>query len=472
MNSRQRSILIVAILASFVPFLDGSIVNVALPAIVDELGGGVVTSQWVLDGYLLTLASLILLAGSISDSFGRVRVLAAGLVIFGIASVACAIAPSAGLLIAARVVQGIGGALLVPSSLAIITSNFDGALRSRAIGLWTGWTGVAFIAGPVFGGALVDLVGWRWIFGANVVPILVTILLLRRVSDPAGSHSGVRIDILGAVLGSVGLAGPVFALIESERLGWLSPAVLVPLVVGLASFVAYLLWERRAPHPMLPLSLFSVRNFAVGNLATAFIYAALSLAPLVVTLYLQQVVGAPAILAGLASLPGALIPLFLSGTFGSLAGRYGPRWFMAIGPAVAAVGVTSMFLVGSDFSFWWQLLPGLVVFGLGITITVAPLTSAVLSAVDSSRSGIASAVNNAVSRVAGLIAIAFLGSILAGPLDLDGFRRVLVVAATLLVLGAVTSAIGISNRAAKIDPAAESAADGARPSDGTAPSQA
>jgi EmrB/QacA subfamily drug resistance transporter len=445
-DKRQRYVLIVAILASFVPFLDGSIVNVALPAMVDELGGGIVTSQWVLDGYLLSLSALILLAGSLSDSLGRARVLVGGLLLFGVASVACALAPTDGLLIAARVLQGVGGALLVPSSLAIITSTFSGAAQARAIGLWTGWTGVAFIAGPTFGGALVDSIGWRWIFGINVLPIAITLLLMTRIRGGKEHTSGARIDWVGAVLGTVGLAGPVFALIEHERLGWGSPAVLIPLVGGILVFIAYLLWERRARTPMLPLSLFSVRNFAVGNIATAFVYSALSLGPLVATLYLQQVVGAPAVLAGLASLPGALIPLFLSGTFGNLAGKYGARWFMAGGPALAAVGFLWLLNVSSAFNFWWQMLPGLLIFGLGLTITVAPLTSAILGAIDPAPSGIASAVNNAVSRVAGLIAVAFLGAIFGGALDLDAFHRTVIVAATLLLLGAVVSAIGIQNR--------------------------
>ncbi|BDI22456.1 MFS transporter [Herbiconiux sp. L3-i23] len=447
MDLRQRLILTVAILASFVPFLDGSIVNVALPAMVDELGGGIVTSQWVLDGYLLSLSALILLAGSLSDSLGRARVLVAGLVLFGVASVACALAPTAGLLIAARVVQGVGGALLVPSSLAIITSSFSGAAQARAIGLWTGFTGVAFIAGPVLGGALVDTVGWRWIFGINVLPIAITLLLLSRVRGGHEKTSGARVDVIGALLGTLGLAGPVFALIEHERLGWGSPAVLVPLLGGAVLFVAYLLWERRAAQPMLPLALFSVRNFAVGNLATVFVYAALSLGPLVVTLYLQQVVGAPAFLAGFASLPAALIPLFLSGTFGGLAGRYGSRWFMAVGPAIGAVGFLWLLFVQRDFDFWWQMLPGLLIFGLGLTITVAPLTSAILGAIEPARSGIASAVNNAVSRVAGLVAVAFLGAIFGGALDLEAFHRTVIIAAVLLLLGAMTSAIGIQNRA-------------------------
>ncbi|MET0589806.1 MAG: MFS transporter [Naasia sp.] len=453
MDRRQKLVLVVAILASFVPFLDGSIVNVALPSISEEVGGGLVTEQWVLDGYLLSLSALILVAGSLSDLFGRSRVLAAGLILFGIASVLCALAPTSGILIVARVLQGVGGALLVPSSLALITSNFEGALRSRAIGLWTGWTGIAFIAGPVFGGALVQFLGWRWIFGINVVPIAVTLLLLHRITGrepqgtPAPGARRPRIDVIGAILGSLGLAAPVFALIEHQRLGWTHPAVLISLIGGIIVFVAYLLWERRAPAPMLPLALFSVRNFAVGNIATAFIYGALSLAPLVVTLYLQRVVGAAPFLAGLASLPSAIIPLLLSGTFGALAGRYGPRWFMAAGPAIAASGTLWLLFVGEPFDFWTQMLPGLLLLGLGLTMTVAPLTAAVLGAISSAQSGIASAVNNAVSRVAGLIAVAFLGALVAGELDVESFHRVMIVAAALLLIGAAVSAVGISNTA-------------------------
>ncbi len=448
MDKRQKLVLLIAILASFVPFLDGSIVNVALPAMSNEVGGGLVTEQWVLDGYLLSLSALILVAGSFSDLFGRSRVLAAGLLLFGLASVLCALAPTSGFLIAARVLQGVGGALLVPSSLAIITANFDGALRARAIGVWTGWTGVAFIAGPVFGGTLVEFFGWRWIFGINVAPIALTLFLLARLGDRAvPSAEKPRIDVVGAVLGSVGLAAPVFALIEHQRLGWDDPAVLTALIGGVIVFAAFLAWERRTASPMLPLALFSVRNFAVGNIATAFVYASISLTPLAVTLFLQRVVGATPLQAGLASLPQAIIPLLLSGTFGTLAGRFGPRWFMAVGPAVAGLGALWLLLTREPFDFWTQMLPGLLLLGLGLTMTVAPLTAAVLGAVSSGQSGIASAVNNAVSRVAGLVAVAFLGALVGGALDFDGFHRVAVTGTVLLFIAAAVSAVGISNRA-------------------------
>lgn len=448
MDKRQKLVLLIAILASFVPFLDGSIVNVALPAMSNEVGGGLVTEQWVLDGYLLSLSALILVAGSFSDLFGRSRVLAAGLLLFGLASVLCALAPTSGFLIAARVLQGVGGALLVPSSLAIITANFDGALRARAIGVWTGWTGVAFIAGPVFGGTLVEFFGWRWIFGINVAPIALTLFLLARLGDRAvPSAEKPRIDVVGAVLGSVGLAAPVFALIEHQRLGWDDPAVLTALIGGVIVFAAFLAWERRTASPMLPLALFSVRNFAVGNIATAFVYASISLTPLAVTLFLQRVVGATPLQAGLASLPQAIIPLLLSGTFGTLAGRFGPRWFMAVGPAVAGLGALWLLFTREPFDFWTQMLPGLLLLGLGLTMTVAPLTAAVLGAVSSGQSGIASAVNNAVSRVAGLVAVAFLGALVGGALDFDGFHRVAVTGTVLLFIAAAVSAVGISNRA-------------------------
>ena len=444
MEARQRNVLIVAILASFVSFLDGSIVNVALPAIGRELGGGVFTQQWVVDGYLLALGALILLAGAISDSFGRMRVLIAGLIGFGIASLACAVAPTASVLIAARIVQGLAAALLVPSSLALITSTFRGAAQSTAIGRWSAWTGTAFLLGPVGGGALVDLAGWRWIFAINVLPIAVTLLVARRIPEPHREGRAPRIDLPGAVLGAIGLAGPVFALIEQERLGWTSPLVLIPLIVGIASLAACLIVERRSANPMLPLGLFRIRNFGWGNLSTTFIYAALSIGPLAVTLLLQEVAGLSATTAGLVSLPSALLSLALGGTAGRLAGRYGARLFMTVGPVIAALGfLWQVLAVRPDVDVLTQVLPGLLLFAFGLAVTVPPLTSAVLGSIPAERSGIASAVSNAVSRIAGLIAVACFGSIVGGTFDTDGFARVMGVCVVLLALGSLSSFVGI-----------------------------
>jgi EmrB/QacA subfamily drug resistance transporter len=444
-STTQRHVLVVAILASFVAFLDGSIVNVALPAIVDELGGGIALQQWVVDSYLLTLGALILLAGSLSDALGRSRILMVGLVWFGITSLACAVAPTGELLVAARALQGAAGALLVPSSLAIIISTYQGEAQGRAIGTWTAWTGTATIIGPLLGGILVDASSWRFIFAINVLPIVVTLVLLRRI--PAGVVVGERsrVDVVGAVLGAVGLGGPVFALIEQPRLGFAHPAVWVSLVVGVASFVAFLWWERRIPHPMLPPSVFRYRNFSMGNVATAFIYGALSLGFFVLAIYLQQVAGFSATLAGLATLPPTLVMLALSSRVGSLAGRLGPRAFMTAGPLVAGGGFLLLLTIGDPVQYGWHVLPGLLVFGLGLAITVAPLTSAILSAPPAAQAGIASAVNNAVSRVAGLVAIACVGFIVGVELDTAGLHRALVVTASLLILGGIVSWVGIRN---------------------------
>jgi EmrB/QacA subfamily drug resistance transporter len=451
-RTADRLVLAVAVLASFVAFLDGSVVNLALPAISADLGGGLALQQWVIDGYLLTLGALILVAGAVSDQFGRLRVLRLGVVIFAVASVLCALAPSGWILVAARCLQGVGAAFLVPSSLAMLNARFTGAAQARAIGTWTAWTGTAFVIGPPLGGLLVDALNWRWVFGINVIPLAVTLYLITRLPADEPRRTAGRIDVVGAVLGALGLAATVIALIEQERLGWTHPAVLVGLVAGVCLLVAFPVWERRVPNPMMPLGLFAARNFAVGNLATVFLYAGVSLGTLVVALFLQEGAGMSASMAGLATLPIAVLSFVLAPRFGALAGAHGPRVYMAVGPLVAAAGFLLLTTVREPFDFWTQILPGLVVFGLGLSITVSPLTSAVLAAVDPAQSGIGSAVNNAVSRIAGLVAIAFTGVIIGAggdsgfpPGEFEGFRQTAVVIAVLFAVAGVVSAIGISN---------------------------
>lgn len=445
MTAGQRLVLAIAILASLVSFLDGTIINVALPAIRRELGGGLGAQQWIVDAYLVTLGSLILVAGSISDVYGRITVIRIGLIAFGAASLAVALSPGVEFLIVARAVQGIAGALLVPSSLALITSNFRDAAQARAIGLWTGMTGIAMIAGPVIGGVFVDFASWRYAFAINVLPIAITLVLLKLLGQKDVREQGVRIDYLGAVLCSLGLGGVVFALIEQDTLGWGSPAIYLPLAGGILAFSGFLVRQRVHSNPMLPLSLFRVRNFWTGNIATALIYGALSLNGFALGVYLQQEAKLPATLAGAASLPVTLIMIVFSSRVGGLSGRYGPRLFMTAGPIIAGIGALMMLLIGDPFVYWWQVLPGILVFGVGLTLTVSPLTSAILGAIDPSRSGIASAVNNAVSRVAGLIVIAMLAVIVGGTLDLNGVHRAMIVTAVLLILGGIVSFLGIRN---------------------------
>ena len=444
MTRAQRLVLVVSILASFVALLDGSVVNVALPAIVRDLGGGLVTQQWVVDAYLITLGALILLAGSLSDLFGRRRILAAGLLGFGVASVLCAVAPSAVFLIVARALQGVAGALLVPSSLALIMSAFSGAGEGKAIGQWTAWTGIAFIFGPLLGGFLVDQASWRWVFGINIIPIGLCLWLLRGVAA-SKVPKGARLDIAGAVLCSLGLFGAVFALIEQPHHGWGSPVIWLPLAAGILALVVFVWYEARAKDAMLPLSLFRVRNFSAGNVATVGIYAGLSIATFLIVIYLQQVSGYSALAAGFALLPVTILMFFLSPRFGALSGRFGPRAFMTFGPLVAGLGFLLMLRAGTHVQYWSELFPGVVVFGLGLSVTVAPLTSAVLGDVDTSRSGIASAINNAVARIAGLVAVAFAGVIVGTNLDLPGFRRAIIATALMVAFGGVVSWVGIRN---------------------------
>lgn len=448
----QRLVVTVAVLASFVTFLDGTVVTVALPAIDRELGGGITTQQWVVDAYLITLSALILLAGSLSDAYGRVRIMRIGLIGFGLASIAVAAAPTPLVLIIARAVQGAAGALLVPSSLALITAVMRGQIQSRAIGVWTAFTTGAQLVGPLMGGLFVDLLSWRFVFLINVLPIAVNLMLLRRLRLPEHERV-VEVDWVSGIVCALGLGGVVFALIEQDRMGWDAPTIWLPAVVGVL-LLGFFLWRQtRLASPLMPLSLFAVRNFGWGNISTLFVYAALSLNGFVIGVYLQEGPGLSATAAGLASLPITVLMILLSSRAGAWAGRFGPQVFMTIGPLLMAAGALLLLTVAVEFDYWWQVLPAMVVLGLGLSLTVAPLTSAILGAIDESRSGIASAVNNAVSRVAGLLVVALLSTIVGGTLDLDGFHSAAWVTAGLFALGGVVSWIGIRRGPAERAPA-------------------
>src|SRR5262245_24067334 len=342
MTRAQRLVLLASILGSFVAFLDASVVNVALPAIRDDLGGGISAQQWIVDAYLLTLGSFILLAGSLSDLFGRKRVFAAGLIGFGVTSLLIAFAPGTTFLIVARALQGATGALLVPSSLALIVANFTGADQGKAIGTWTAWTGIAFVLGPLGGGALVDVGSWRWVFAINVLPIAATLAVLARIPAEPPRTEASHVDLLGAILCALGLGGIIFGLIEAPTYGWGAPEIYLPLAGGAAAFVGFLVYEGFARHPMLDFKLFSNRNFAMGNAATLAIYAGLTAATFLLTVFLQQVAGYSATAAGLALLPVTVIMFLLSPLAGRLAGKHGPRWFMTAGPIIAAAGFLLM----------------------------------------------------------------------------------------------------------------------------------
>ena len=404
----RRTVLVASIVGSGIVFLDTTIINVALPAIRASLHGSLADQQWVVEAYLLTLSSLVLLGGSLGDVLGRRSVFRAGLLWFGACSLACALASSAPVLIAARALQGIGGALLVPSTLALIVDHFESDERAAAIGTWTAWSGAAAVIGPLGGGVLVQVASWRWIFVINVIPVLATVALLGRL-DP-DQRTARRVDWVGGLLCVLGLAGPVFGLIEQPSYGFGDPRVAVPILAGLLLFAAFLAWERRAPEPMLPLQLFAVRNFAVGNLTTLAMYGGLGVSTFFVVVFLQQVGGYTPIAAGLALLPITLLLFTLSRPFSSLADRLGPRLFMTAGPIVAGAGLLLYARAGVHPSYPTVVLPAVVVFGLGLAATVAPLTATVLGSVPAGRSGLASGTNNAVSRLASLLAIAAVGA--------------------------------------------------------------
>jgi len=412
--SAKRLTLIATILGSSIAILDGSVVSVALPSIQRSLGGGLAGQQWVSNAYLLTLGSLILLGGSLGDIFGERRIFALGVGAFGAASLLCALAPSIGLLVAFRALQGVAGALLTPSSLAVIVATFPARERGPAIGTWTAWGTIAGALGPLVAGAILNVASWRWIFVINVPLVLVCLWLIQK-AVPAARPSTARrnVDIVGALLCVFGLGGTVFALIEQPRLGWSSFAVTGSLIGGVTLFVAFLFYESRARDPMLRLDLFKSGNFAVGNVETLALYGVVSAMFFFLVLYLQQVAGYTPLKSGLALLPESVVMFALSSRFGALADRLGPRLFMGVGPLVAGAGMLMLLTIGVHVSYVTSVLPAILVFSLGLSMTVAPLTAAILAGVHESEAGIGSAVNNAVARVAGLIATVTLGALIA-----------------------------------------------------------
>jgi EmrB/QacA subfamily drug resistance transporter len=453
--SRARTLTLVAtILGSGIALLDSTIVNVALPAIEEDLGGGLAGQQWVVNAYLLTLGSLILIGGSLGDIYGERRIFALGVAGFGVASVLCALAPTIELLIAARALQGAASALLTPASLAVIAVAYeDEKERGAAIGMWTAWGGIAAVVGPLAGGLLVDAASWRWIFAVNVPFVLATLLLIWLAVERGEerSDSTRRLDFVGATLTALGLGAPVYALIQQPKRGWDDPVVIGGLVAGAVLLTAFVLWEWRARDPMLPLGLFRRRNFTVANVETLLVYAALSSLFFFLTIYLQQVVGWSALEAGLAGLPVTILMFLLSRRMGALSGRFGPRLFMGIGPLLAAAGTLLLTQIGEEVDYLADVLPAMVLFGLGLSVTVAPLTATVMADAHRGGSGIASGVNNAVARVAGLLGIAVVGVAVAGrsgaELDLAGFRFGMAVTAALVAVGGLVGLLGIQNRA-------------------------
>ena len=400
-------------------FLDSTVVNVALPTLQKDFSAELSSVAWVVDAYVLTLTAFILLGGSFGDIFGRRHALRAGLVVFTTGSLLCGIAPTLPLLDLARAVQGIGGALLVPSSLAILTATFDPSERGRAVGLWASLSGIGAAIGPLAGGLLVDAISWRGIFFLNLpIAVIVFVVALPKVPESRDDEAEPHIDLPGATIAVVFLAGLTFALIEGSQLGWTSPAVLTGFAVGGLGFVAFILAERRSRQPMVSLSIFANRTFTAVNVATLMIYAALAGASLYLVLDVQQARGFSAVASGASLLPVTLTLLIGSPIAGRLADRLGPRIPMTIGPALAGAGLLLAAATAHAASYWTSIFPAVLIFAVGLALTVAPLTTAVLSALGPRHAGIASGVNSAISRFGGLVAVAILPA-----LSLAGFSH-------------------------------------------------
>ncbi len=447
-----RWVLLATISGSGMAMLDATVVNIALPSIGRDLGADFGTLQWIVNAYTLSLAALILLAGALGDRFGRRRVFVVGVVWFAVASLLCGLAPTAEVLVAARALQGIGGALLTPGSLAIISSTFVATERARAVGAWSGLSGVAAAIGPFAGGGLVAL-NWRAVFLVNLpVAVFIVVVSLRHVPESSDADSPPGLDVAGSALAAAGLAGVTYALtsLGGEHSGGINDAVVLAIGAGgVAALVRFAFVERRSPHPLVPLTLFADRRFSVVNAVTLVVYAGLGVFLFLLVLQLQIVAGFSALVAGTALLPVTVLMLLLSSRAGALAERIGPRLPLAVGPLLAATGFLLTLRIGRGASYLVDVAPAVMVLGLGLSLTVAPLTATVLGSADPRYAGTASGVNNAIARTGSLLAVAVIpvaaglgGTSYTDPISFDsGFRTAMLIDAGLLALGALMAAV-------------------------------
>jgi EmrB/QacA subfamily drug resistance transporter len=455
-----RWVLFATVLGSGLAFIDGTVVNIALPRIGEDFDAGAAALQWTVNAYTLTLASFVLLGGSLGDRFGRRRIFIIGVTWFALASLLCGLAPSIGLLIAARALQGVGAALLTPGSLAILQSTFAAEDRMRAIGAWSGLAGLAGAIGPFLGGWLVEVASWRLVFLINLpLAVAVVLVAVRHVPETADPQAAKQLDFVGATLGAVALGGLTYGFTAWPGRGGSDPVVLLSLVIGVLGLGAFVVNESRSRHPMLPLGVFRSRTFSATNIVTFAVYAALGGVFFLVVINLQVVAGYPPLKAGISMLPITILMLLLSARAGALATRIGPRIPMTVGPLLSAVALVLLSRVGAGADYVADVLPGVVILGLGLSATVAPLTATALASVEDRHAGIASGVNNAVARIAGLLAVAILplvsglGTSLTDPVTLaPAYHRSMLICAGLLVVGGVIALVAIPSSFAGIRP--------------------